>query len=150
HAGALYLGLKAPLDARGEAMIWRIASPGALFDVSTNGAKKLDVMGMQLWAHVRVDVELEGTKVKGGISELMFEGRDALVIASTPSSAEGAAGALWRVEHARGGELEARLVRRFPGRKPEGLTPSLTHGRLMVVFDAGSATPSFLELPWPP
>jgi multidrug resistance efflux pump len=148
HDGALYLGVKAPLDARGHAMVWKIASPDALFDASTRGATKLERAGMETWGHARVDVEVDGKAVPGGISELLFVG-DTLVIASTPSTADGAAGALWRVDHPRGGALSAQLVRRFPGRKPEGLAPSLTSGKLMVVFDAGSATPSFLETPWP-
>ncbi len=146
--GALYLGLKSPLDASGNAIIWKIASPKALFDRSSSASKRLE--GISIWGHARVDVDLDGRVVPGGISELLFVDKDSLVIASTPSTAEGAAGALWHVEHARGGKLAAQLVRKFPNRKPEGLTPSLSPGNLMVVFDAGSATPSFLEMPWPP
>jgi multidrug resistance efflux pump len=149
RGGALFFGLKAPLDAHGDAMIWKVATPSALFDASTSGSKKLERAGVALWGHARVDVEIDGRSVPGGISELLFQG-DSLVITSTPSTADGAAGALWHVEHARGGALAARLVRRFPGRKPEGLSSSLTAGKLMLVFDAGSATPSFLEVPWPP
>jgi hypothetical protein len=149
RAGALFFGLKAPLDAHGKAMIWKVATPSALFDLSTSGTKKLERAGMDLWGHARVDVEIGGSTVPGGISELLFQG-DSLVIASTPSTVDGAAGALWHVERARGGDLAAHLVRRFPGRKPEGLAPSLAAGKLMVAFDAGSATPSFLEMPWPP
>ncbi len=149
HGGALYFGLKAPLDARGRARIWRVASPAALFDDTVGGARKLERAGLEMWGHARVDVEIDGKTVPGGISELLFMG-PTLVIASTPSTADGAAGALWRVDDARGGALEAKLVRRFPGRKPEGLSPSLTGGKLMVVFDAGNATPKFLEMPWSP
>ncbi len=145
---ALYLGLKAPLDASGCAIIWKIESPKALFDRSSTASKRLEAISV--WGNVRVDVELDGRTVPGGISELLLLDKESLVIASTPSTAEGAAGALWRVEHARGGTLRPQLVRRFPNRKPEGLTSSLTKGNLMIVFDAGSATPSFLEMPWPP
>ncbi|MBN9159618.1 MAG: hypothetical protein BGO98_49170 [Myxococcales bacterium 68-20] len=147
HGGALYFGLKAPLDARGRARIWKVASPEALFDDTVGGARKLERAGIATWGHARVDVEIDGKAVPGGISELLFMG-GTLVIASTPSTADGAAGALWRVDDARGGELDVKLVRRFPGRKPEGLSPSLMSGNLMVVFDAGNATPSFLEMPW--
>lgn len=146
--GALYLGLKAPLDAAGNAIIWKITAPEVLFDRSTTASKRLEAFSV--WGNVRVDVELDGHVVPGGISELLFVDKESLVIASTPSTAEGAAGAIWHVEHARGGTLVPRLVRSFPNRKPEGVTPSLTPGNLLVVFDAGSATPSFLEMPWPP
>jgi multidrug efflux pump subunit AcrA (membrane-fusion protein) len=150
HDGALYLGVKAPLDAHGDAMIWKIASPGALFDAAGRGSKMPEASGMVAWGHARVDVDVDGKTVPGGISELLFTGADSLVITSTPSTAEGAAGALWHVDHATGGGLTPKLVERFPGRKPEGLAKSLVPGHLMVVFDAGSATPSFLEMPWPP
>ncbi|MBX3203711.1 MAG: hypothetical protein KF764_01520 [Labilithrix sp.] len=150
HGGALYLGLKAPLDARGEAMIWKVSAPDALFEPASRGAAKLASAGLAAWGHARVDVEVDGRAVPGGISELMFEESGALVLTSTPSAGDRAAGALWRVEGARGGALAVDLVRRFPGRKPEGLAPSLTPGKLMVVFDAGDETPSFLETSWPP
>jgi multidrug efflux pump subunit AcrA (membrane-fusion protein) len=151
HRGALYFGVKAPVDASGSAMIWKVTSPKALFD---GGAKNLDAAGLTAWGHVRVDVTLDGTTLAGGISDLLFHG-DTLFVTSTPSIADGAAGALWRVDHverfasAHGAELDAKLVRRFVGRKPEGLSPSLKSGNLLIVFDAGSATPSFLDTPWP-
>jgi hypothetical protein len=151
HGGALYLGVKAPLDEAGEAMIWKIASPKALFGAPSSGASTLEASGIASFAHARVDVELDGKVVPGGISDLLFLDEESLVITSTPSEADGAAGALWRVDHARsGGGLSPRVVRHVPGRKPEGLSASLTSGHLVVVFDAGSATPSFLEMPWPP
>jgi hypothetical protein len=109
--GALYLGLKAPLDAHGDAMIWRVTSPRALF-VSSDEPSALDRAGLSSWGHARVDVDLEGKRAPGGISELLFRG-DSLFVTSTPSTAEGAAGALWRVDHPRGGALTPALVRRF-------------------------------------
>ncbi len=150
--GALYLGLKAPLDARGNAMIWKIASPAALFDAApaAAGAKGLKSAGISLWASVRLDVELAGQPTPGGISDLVFLQGGALAIASTPSTADGAAGALWHVDKPNSGELAPRLVERFPGRKPEGLAPSLTAGKLMIVFDAGNGAPLFQEVPWAP
>ncbi|WP_437684048.1 esterase-like activity of phytase family protein [Sorangium sp. So ce131] len=141
--GALYFGLKAPLDADGNALIWRLDAPRALFD-----ARKLEGAGLSLWARARVDVELAGGPAPGGISDLCFLPDGSLAIASTPSTADGAAGALFRVERPGPGALAPRLVRRFPGQKPEGIAPSLSPGKLMVVFDAGADVPSFLELPW--
>ncbi|WP_437854039.1 HlyD family efflux transporter periplasmic adaptor subunit [Sorangium sp. So ce363] len=162
--GALYLGLKAPLDAQGNAMIWRIGSPSALFGgegaaaVEAASAKKkhriaaeaarFDAARVSLWARARVDVEVAGKPTPGGISELVFMPDGALAMTSTPSTADGDAGALWRVDRPEGGVLSPRLVQRFPGLKPEGMTPSLTPGALTIVFDA--AAPSFQELSWGP
>ncbi|WP_433926423.1 hypothetical protein AB3662_26235 [Sorangium cellulosum] len=163
HKGALYLGLKAPLDAQGNAMIWRIASPGALFQAGRPAAGKagkgkgsklpvdprpLEDAGFSPWARARVDVDLAGRAAPGGISDLLFLPDGSLAIASTPSTADGDAGALWRVDGPQAGTLAPRLVQRFPGLKPEGIAPSLSRGKLMVVFDAGSGVPSFQELSW--
>lgn len=152
EGGALYLGLKAPLDARGNAMIWKITSPAALFDAApaAPGARGLKSAGISLWATVHLDVELAGQPTPGGISDLLFLPGGALAITSTPSTADGAAGALWRVDKPNSGELAPRLVERFPGRKPEGITPSLTAGKLMIVFDSGDGAPLYQELPWAP
>jgi multidrug resistance efflux pump len=150
--GSLYLGLKAPLDPQGNAMIWRVATPAALFSTSAGAAavepKRLDDAGFSLWGRARVDVEVAGQTTPGGISDLLFLSDGSLALASTPSTADGAAGAVWRVDGPAAGVLSPRLVKRFPGLKPEGLSPSLSPGKLMVVFDAGSSTPAFQELPW--
>lgn len=162
HQGSLYLGLKAPLDAQGNAMVWRIAAPSALFadgqraPVSAGkgkgtlpvDARRLDDAGFSLWARARVDVELAGQPTPGGISDLLFLPDGSLAIISTPSTADGDAGALWRVDRPQAGALAPQLVQRFPGRKPEGIAPSLAAGKLMIVFDAGAATPSYQELSW--
>jgi hypothetical protein len=152
--GALYLGLKAPLDARGRAMIWRVASPAALFEgagkegASPVDGKRLRDAGISVWASVRVDVELAGQPVPGGISDLLFLPDGSLAIASTPSTEGGDAGAVWAVDRPDSGELKPRLVERFPGFKPEGLSPSLTAGKLMIVFDTGDRAPALREIVW--
>lgn len=158
--GMLFLGLKAPLDARGRAMIWRIASPAALFDAPSgskeagsqgpDSGKGLKNAGLTLWATARVDVEVAGQSTPGGISDLLFLPGGTLAITSTPSTAEGDAGSLWRVDNADSGELAPRLIARFPGRKAEGISPSLAPGKLMVVFDTGNAAPLFQEVLWAP
>lgn len=155
HQGALYLGLKAPLDAHGNAMIWRIGAPAAFFraepsrpSIGKASLARLDEAELALWGRARVDVELSGQRTPGGISDLRFMPDGSLAVTSTPSTAEGAAGALWRVDQPKSGELSPRLLQRFPGFKPEGIAPSLSPGKLMIVFDAGSATPSFQEVPW--
>ncbi|XXX72100.1 biotin/lipoyl-binding protein [Sorangium sp. So ce134] len=141
--GALYFGLKSPLDAEGNALIWRLGAPRALFE-----ARRLEGAGLSLWARARVDVELDGAPTPGGISDLCFLPDGSLAIASTPSTADGAAGSLFHVLRPEGGVLSPSLVRRFPGQKPEGISLALSPGKLIVVFDAGAEAPSFLELPW--
>lgn len=144
HDGALFVGVKAPLDADGNALVWKIGAPAALFE---GGPAKADVA---LWGRVKVDVEVSGKAVPGGISDLLFFPDGTLAIASTPSTAEGAAGALWRVDKPQGGTLSPKLVQRFPSLKPEGLSPSLTAGKLMIVFDTGAEAPLFQEIAWAP
>lgn len=152
--GALFLGLKAPLDARGEAMIWKVASPAALFDApgtkdgGRDGAKGLKSAGVSLWATARIDVDLGGQPVPGGISDLLFLPGGELAITSTPSTADGDTGALWVVDKPNSGKLTPRLIERFPGRKPEGIAPSLSGDKLMIVFDTGDAAPLYQEVQW--
>jgi multidrug resistance efflux pump len=147
HDGALFLGLKGPLDADGRALIWKLAEPGALFEKKT-----LDAAGLALWGRVTLDADIDGKSVPGGISELLFLPDGSLAIASTSSREEGTveSGRLWRVAEPAAGTLTARVVRTFHGQKPEGLSLSAAPGRVVVVFDAGRATPSWMELPWPP
>ncbi|HTJ83505.1 MAG TPA: hypothetical protein VL400_17415, partial [Polyangiaceae bacterium] len=79
---------------------------------------------------------------------LAFVGND-LAIASTPSSGDDARGAVFRAS-ASEGLLEPKLVVPFDGRKPEGLAlTEETPRRLLVVFDAGAATPEMTEIEWP-
>ncbi|MDI3284487.1 biotin/lipoyl-binding protein [Polyangium sp. 15x6] len=142
RGGSLYFGLKAPLDAQGNAMIWQVTAPSALF-----ASKPLASAGASLWARVRVDVEVAGKPTPGGISDLLFLPDGGLAISSTPSTADGDAGALWRVDAPASGALTPVLVRKW-ALKPEGIAPSLSAGKLMVVFDTGSTAPLFEEVPW--
>jgi multidrug resistance efflux pump len=141
--GALYLGLKAPLDAQGKALIWKIESPAALFE-----GKPLASVGASAWARVRVDVEVDGKNTPGGISDLLFLPDGKLAITSTPATADGDGGALWRVDAPESGSLNPSLVKRFPGLKPEGISQSFAPDKLMVVFDTGGGAPLFEEIPW--
>ena len=146
HQGALFLGLKAPLDAGGSALIWRIESPDALF--APGG---LDRAGLSLWARVDLDPRQDQTKAPDGISELLFLPDGSLVIASvsSKSSGETVSGHLWSVAVPQAGNLSARLVRTFPGFKPEGISLSPKPGRLVVVFDADDNVPYWVEMSWP-
>lgn len=158
--GALYMGIKAPLNERGEALIWRVGNVSALFSLGNLPAepdadretlkKRLEAAEISVWAQVKVDVELGGQTVPGGISDLLFLPNGALAISATPSILEGEAGALYRVNSPASGVLKPTLVEKFPSLKPEGIAPSFTPGRLMVVFDTGNRAPMFQEISWSP
>ncbi len=114
-------------------MIWRVGAPAALFSVDKASPGRLDDAAFALWGRARVDVDVAGQTTPGGISDLLFLPDGSLALTSTPSTADGAAGALWRVDHAEGGALSPRLLQRFPGLKPEGSRLALSRqadGRL--------------------
>lgn len=128
-------------------MIWKVADPGALFS-----DKNLEKAGLSLWGKVRLEAEVDGKTVPGGISELLFWPDGSLALTSTASRDEGLSesGRLWHVASPHGGILEARPIRLFPGRKPEGLSQSADPGKMLIVFDEGERTPSLVEVVWPP
>jgi multidrug resistance efflux pump len=144
--GALYFGLKAPLDAQGNALIWKVADPKALFSAPNLGAT-----GLSLWAQARLEAEVDGRAVAGGISEILFLPDGSLLITSTSSKEEGTteSGKLWRVPSPAAGALSPELVKSFPGLKPEGLCLSASAGKLVVAFDTGASMPMWMEMPWP-
>jgi len=151
--GALFLGLKSPLDSEGRAMIWRIGQPERLFDEgSVQNAE------FSLWARVKLTAKVGAQTVPGGISELLFLPNGSLAITSTPSKGTGdvETGRLWWAEldrmATRGdsfGILSVDLHRSFEGLKPEGMSVSPTPGHLAIVFDTGEQNPSWVEIPWP-
>jgi multidrug resistance efflux pump len=144
--GSLYLGLKAPLDAQGNAIIWKAADPKALFSSTS-----LSATGLSLWAHARLEAEVDGRAVAGGISEILFLPDGSLLLTSTSSKEQGTteSGKLWRVPRPAAGALSPELVKSFPGLKPEGLCLSHAAGKLVVAFDTGASTPMWMEMPWP-
>ncbi len=147
-AGRLYLGLKAPVGPDGEALIWRLDHPDALF-----ASGRLEDAGLSLWARVRLPVEADGREVPGGVSELLWLPDGTLVVASTASAGDPKTqtGRVWAVPEADPdrGPLTPREVRAFAGHKPEGLSLAPHPGRMAVVFDNGDAPPAMVELPWP-
>lgn len=143
--GALYLGLKAPLDESGRAMIWKVASPKALLD-----GKSIEAAGLGLFAKVKLTIG-ESSPVEGGIAELLFLKDGSLLVSATPSAGDVAVGAIFRVKKPdEPGPLKPELVQAFPGRKPEGLSRSLSSPTgVVVVFDNGSRPGEYLELELP-
>ena len=144
--GGLLLGLKGPVDGDGNALIWRLADPDRLFRTGS-----LDEGGLALWGRVRLRVEAEGKEVPGGIAELLKLPDATLLIGATASGMKPKhqTGALYMVPSARPGVLDPRLVRTFPGLKPEALALSPEPGNYVIAFDTDAATPQWLEVPWP-
>lgn len=143
--GGLLLGLKQPLDAEQRAPIWHLPRPDALLAGATPSAAGLRRLGA-----VPLRVETDGGPVPGGISELLELPDGSLLIAATASGADPQRqdGGLWQA--AGPGDLaHARLLRRFPGLKPEGLALRPDGQAIVLVFDTGAAAPQWVELPWP-
>lgn len=143
--GGLLLGLKAPLGARGEALIWRIGRPDRLL-----GGEGLAAAELAPWGSAPLRVEADGAEVAGGIADLLELPDGSLVIAATASGIDPKeqSGSLWHVS-GRARLATPRLVREFAGLKPEGVARSPDGDALIVVFDTGDATPQWTEVPWP-
>lgn|GEM_PF-1316981 len=147
--GGLLIGLKAPLDDKGRALIWHLRYPQRLLDTGSLAAGELT-----RWASVGASCsDAKGTSHSAGIAELVFLPDGGLVFAATTSDGakRSKAGALYYVRdpQPRQGVLSARKLRAFPKLKPEGLAVSPIAGRMTVVFDLGQKEPKWAELPWP-
>jgi hypothetical protein len=143
--GGLLIGLKEPLDADEQAVIWQLARPGMLLaSGDVTGA------GLTRFGAAPVKITADGASRAGGISELLELPDGSLLIASTASGTEPASqdGTLW---HARGrdGLANPRMLHSFPGLKPEGLALRPDGAAIVIVFDTGAAPPQWMELPWP-
>jgi multidrug resistance efflux pump len=144
--GSLLIGLKAPLDAQGKAIIWKMDFPERFFDTGN-----VRDCGLSHWSSVQLEVRADNTTVPGGISELLALPDGTLLIAATASGIDARSqdGAIYFSKKPSIGTTYARKVREFVGLKPEGLALSPAAGRFMVVFDRGGDIPSWLEIPWP-
>jgi hypothetical protein len=144
--GSILMGLKAPLDSKGRAIIWKMDFPERLF-----GSGDIESCGLTHWTSVQLKVKADGASVPGGISELLALPDGTLLIGATASGidAESQDGAIYFSKAPTVGTTYARRVNEFGGLKPEGLALSPRTGRYAVVFDRGSELPSWLELPWP-
>ncbi|MEO7092902.1 MAG: efflux RND transporter periplasmic adaptor subunit, partial [Polyangiales bacterium] len=79
RGGALFLGLKAPLDDQGRALIWRIGAPDKLFAGDLAGA------AVVRWGSVSLPIEIDGRPAPGGIADMMFTSDTTLVVGATAS-----------------------------------------------------------------
>jgi len=146
RSGSLLIGLKAPLDANGKAIIWKMDFPERLFD-----SGDIRNCGLSHWSSVQLEVQADNAKAPGGISELLALPDGTLLISATASGIDTRSqdGSIYFARSPNVGTTYARKIREFPGLKPEGLALSPVAGRYMVVFDRGNDTPSWIELPWP-
>ncbi len=139
----LLLGLKAPLDKDGNALVWRLERPDALLaGGSTQEA------GLSLWNRVSVKLHADDALVPGGISELLSLPDGSLMFAATASEGDPNRqdGSLWWAAAPEGkNPVAARRLEEFRDLKPEGLAVSPTPGRIVVTFDRGSKTPKWAE-----
>lgn len=143
--GALFVGLKAPLDAEGRASIVRIEDIAAAFD-----AKRAAKLVVTRWAAPLLRVtDPEGKLVPEGVTDLLFlpDGRLVLAANAPKSGKPDGGGALWLLEKP---DAAPVLLYRFgDGLKPEGLTLTPDGQRLVVVFDRGQDAAQWLRLPLP-
>jgi multidrug resistance efflux pump len=135
HNGALYLGLKKPLDASRQALIWKLSNPDLLFQ-----RKSLSGAGLHIWK--RISMQTAGSPV--GISAILFISDNVFVLAGTNSNG----GALFNAAETASREFAVKTMTEYPGLKPEGLCLG-PDGRLVVVFDRGEKNPLWAHLEKP-
>jgi len=143
HDGALYFGLKAPVDGDGKAQIWRAGAPDKLLAGDLANAQ------LAPWSKIKLAVEADGRSVPAGIADLIFWDKDTLVISATASGVDARtqAGAVYAAKVA-AGELVPVHLRTFADLKPEGLARG-PKGNLTVVFDRGAEAAQWVQLPPP-
>jgi len=141
--GALFVGLKAPLDEKGRASILRVADIVSAFDGKSKPA-------VTRWASPLLEVpDAEGKPVPQGVTDLVLLGDGRLVLAANaPKSGKpDGGGALWLLEKA---DAKPVLLHRFgQGLKPEGLTLTPDAKRIVVVFDRGQDVSQWVHVPVP-
>jgi hypothetical protein len=142
--GALYVGLKSPLASDGSATILRL--PDAL---SVLNAGVIPTGALSVWARARFCVAKDGATVCEGIADLAFLGDGSLLVAanSPKGMPSDGGGALWKLA-APGGS--PTLLKRFEGRKPEGIALSPDHSSAIVVFDTDGRQPVWTRWPLSP
>jgi hypothetical protein len=140
HDGALYLGLKAPVDGDGRAQIWRVGDPDKLLAGDLSGAQ------LKLWSKLRFSIEADGRQVPGGLADMTFLDATTLVVTSTASGLDPQhQTSVLAVARVAEGEMTPRIVRSFSGLKAEGI--AVKGNQLAVAFDRGSDPGQWLTIP---
>ncbi|HEY4059312.1 MAG TPA: hypothetical protein VGM39_21995, partial [Kofleriaceae bacterium] len=133
HDGALFIGLKAPVDDAGKAIIWKVAHPDRLLAGDVAGAQ------LALWSRIKLTVEADGRQVAGGLADMMFLDAQTLIVTSTASGMDPQEQtSILAVARVAEGEMTAKTVRTFPGLKAEGISVAPDGKELAVVFDRGA------------
>ncbi len=143
HDGALLIGLKSPLTTKDGAVVLRLAAP-----VAALRAGKLPPGAVtRLW-ELSLRVDVAGHPIPQGIADLttLPDGSLALVANAPKGRAHDDGGALY---HFVPGKGEPRLVRRFPGLHPEGVTLAADGKDLVLVFDNNTGPPMWMHAPLP-
>jgi len=138
--GTLYVGLKAPLDDKGQATILAIADAAAAVKAGSFPPGSVSV-----WATPRL---CPGAACEG-VSDMAFlPGGQLLLVANSPKGAPSdGGGSLYRLASP---TSSPELLRRFPGFKPEGVALAPDGASIVLVFDRDKKQPMWLSLPVPP
>ncbi|MDB4980605.1 MAG: hypothetical protein JWM82_1357 [Myxococcales bacterium] len=141
--GALLIGLKSPLTAKDGAVVLRLAAPVA----ALRAGKVPPGAVTRLW-ELPLHVDVAGQAIPQGIADLttLPDGSIALVANAPKGRAHDDGGALY---HFVPGKSEPRLVRRFPGLHPEGVTLAADGKDLVLVFDNNTGPPMWMHWPLP-
>jgi len=133
--GALYIGLKAPLGPDGRARILRLSDP-----VRALAAGHISPGSLALWSESRFCVPRDGASVCEGIADLTFlSDGQLLVLGNSPKHLPSdGGGSLWQLSAP---NAEPRLLQRFPGLKPEGVSLTPDRQQAVIVFDRDGAPP---------
>jgi hypothetical protein len=146
RAGALYVGLKSPLNASGAAVILRLDNP-----VAAARAGALPPGALSRWTDVKLAVDDKGTRVSQGISDMTFLADGSLVLLSnTPKGAAGGGGgAMWWFKYPSDQGKVPALLKHFDNLHPEGVTLAADGASLVVVFDENQEKSLWLQWPLP-
>jgi hypothetical protein len=137
--GALYIGLKSPLTAAGEATV--LCLPEA---VSVLKSGVIPVGALSVWARARFCVPRAGASVCEGVADLAFLSDGSLLVAgnSPKGMPSDGGGSLWKFA---GPGSAPALLKRFDGLKPEGVALAPDHNSAIVVFDTDGRQPLWIR-----
>jgi hypothetical protein len=142
----LFIGLKSPLNAAGEATILKLADAE---NVVRSG--NVPVGAIQTWRVVPLCVQAPTGRVCEGISNMTFLHDGSLVLLGTAPKGgpTDGGGALWYLADPAVPTKLPRLIRHFEGLKPEGVTLSNDGGSIVIVFDRDRLEPAWMKWPIP-
>lgn len=143
HEGELFIGLGiSPQNAAGAAYILRVREVLSALQEGVLPSGRI-----QIFAELPLSVDAAAGKVIQGVSDMSFlpDGSLAILANSPKKMPPDGGGALWLRK--RDGKIQ--LLRRFPGLKPEGVTPTQDGKSLVIVFDNDRKQPLWIHQPLP-